>query len=118
MRARLTVTTGRRELAAHPALDALAFDLEFLSGRQALAEDLMLGARLSSGMAPALVRAAEGAFGTAWQDARRSALGRHLVRAASDGALVPTEAGWLLGNELSGLMWGLADGDVRQASSR
>ncbi len=117
VRARLAVTTGRGETAAHPALDTLSFDLEFLGERQALAEDLMLGARLSSGMAPALACAAEDAFGTTWQDVRRVALDRHLVRAASDGALVPTEAGWLLGNELYGLMWGLADGDVRQTPS-
>lgn len=117
VRARLTVTTGRREIALHGARAALAFDVEFLSEGQACAEDLMLGARLSSGMAPALVRAAEEAFGAAWANVRGMALGRGLVRVASDGALVPTEAGWLLGNELYGLMWGLADGDVCPASS-
>ena len=47
VRVRLTVTTGRREVALHPACAELAFDVEFLSERQALGEDLMLGARLS-----------------------------------------------------------------------
>ena len=116
-RARLTITTERREIASRPSLARLSFDVEFLSGRQALAEDLMLGARLSSGMAPALVRAAEETFGATWANAREVALGHGLVRIASDGTLAPTKAGWLLGNELYGLMWGLAGDAVRSASS-
>ena len=52
MRARLTVETGRRELAADPRLSALSLSLEFLNEDQAVAEDLMLGARLVEGPAP------------------------------------------------------------------
>lgn len=108
VRVRLTVRTGRRGLARHPSLAGLSCDLEFLSEREALAEDLMLGARLSSGIAPELVRSAEQTMGERWRQALRDALRKGLVTNACGGALAPTERGWLLGNELYGLLWGLA----------
>ena len=39
------------------------------------------------------------------------ALSRGLAAWDADGRLVPTERGWLLGNELYGLMWDLAADD-------
>ena len=55
MRVRLTCTSSRHVVAAGKGLGQMSYDLEFLTARQALAEDLMLGARLSSGLSESLV---------------------------------------------------------------
>jgi oxygen-independent coproporphyrinogen-3 oxidase len=39
---------------------------------------------------------------------------RGACEARADGGLAPTRRGWLLGNELYGIMWGLAPGTVRE----
>ncbi len=41
-------------------------------------------------------------------DALDAALERGLIMRASDGSVAPTQDGWLLGNELFGLMWDTA----------
>ena len=115
MRARLTVTTGRRALAADPRLAALSASLEFLTGAQAVAEDLMLGARLVDGLDPALVSRARGLLGARLDDTLADLLSRGLL-AERGGRLAPTESGWLLGNELYGALWDLAPGEVATAS--
>lgn len=114
-RARLTIRTGRRELAENPRLSTLSFSLEFLSEAQALAEDLMLGARLVDGLRPELVLRARELFGTKFDDTIDDLLAQGLL-AEKDGRLAPTERGWLLGNELYGALWDLAPGEVVVAS--
>lgn len=114
-RARLTIRTGRRELAENPRLSTLSFSLEFLSEAQALAEDLMLGARLVDGLRPELVLRARELFGTKFDDTIDDLLAQRLL-AEKDGRLAPTERGWLLGNELYGALWDLAPGEVVVAS--
>ncbi|MGN0076038.1 MAG: coproporphyrinogen-III oxidase family protein [Parafannyhessea sp.] len=118
-RARLTVTSGRREVAAAAGLCDLDFDLEFLTAPQAAAEDLMLGMRLTEGVGEALLAHARSVLGEgAVDDALEEAAAESLVRATPAGGAAPTERGWLLGNELFGLMWGLAPGTVASASAR
>ena len=114
VRVRLTVRTDRRELAAEPRLSALSFSLEFLNEAQAVAEDLMLGARLVEGLRPELVTRARGLFGVRLDDAVDALLARGLL-AEKEGRLAPTEQGWLLGNELYGALWDLAPGEVATA---
>ncbi len=104
------------------------FDFEALSAREAIAEDLVLGMRMTRGVSEALLEQASAVIGT--QDVERAleqALQQGLACwqpdtaadnahrtagtvAAAGGArrLVPTERGWLLGNELYGLFWDLA----------
>lgn len=110
-RVRLTVETPRGELAADSRLSALSFSLEFLTEEQAVAEDLMLGARLVEGLRPALVARARGIFGARLDDTIDDLLARGLL-AERGGRLAPTELGWLLGNELYGALWDLAPGEV------
>lgn len=114
VRARLTVETPRAKLAASPALAAQSFSLEFLTEPQALAEDLMLGARLTHGLDPALVARARTVFGTRLDDTLTRLLDQDLL-AERAGRLAPTECGWLLGNELYGALWDLAPGEVAAA---
>ena len=114
-RVRLTVETGRRELAEDPRLSALSFSLEFLTEPQAVAEDLMLGARLVEGLRPDLVRRARELFGVRFDDTIDVLLARGLLGEKS-GRLAPTGQGWLLGNELYGALWDLAPGEVATAS--
>ena len=114
-RVRLTTETGRRELADGPRLSATSFSLEFLNESQAVAEDLMLGARLVEGLRPELVRRARELFGARLDDTVDDLLARGLL-AERGGRLAPTERGWLLGNELYGALWDLAPGEVASAS--
>ena len=114
-RVRLTVETPRRELAEAPRLSALSFSLEFLTEPQAVAEDLMLGARLVEGLRPELVGRARELFGARLDDTVDVLLARGLL-GEKNGRLAPTEQGWLLGNELYGALWDLAPGEVATAS--
>lgn len=113
-RVRFTVETPRRELADDPRLCSLSFSLEFLTEPQAVAEDLMLGARLVEGLRPELVVRARELFGGRFDDTVDDLLARGLL-AEKSGRLAPTEQGWLLGNELYGPLWDLAPGEVRSA---
>ncbi len=114
-RVRLTVTSGRRQIADDPSLGSLSFSLELLDECQAAAEDLMLAARLADGIDPALVSHARDAIGRGEVD---EALGRcldlGLLAPTAKGRLAPTPDGWLLGNELYGELWGLARGNIRE----
>ena len=110
-RVRLTIETPRGELAAKPRLSSLSFSLEFLTESQAVAEDLMLGARLVEGLRPELVSRARELFGARFDDTIDALLARDLL-ADKNGRLAPTEQGWLLGNELYGALWDLAPGEV------
>ena len=90
------------------------FDFECLTEREAVAEDLMLGMRLSRGVAAAdLEHAAHLCGSHAVDEAVRASRDLGLARWVDEGGgvrcLAPTERGWLLGNELYGIFWGLAD---------
>ena len=105
---------------------ASAFEIEQLSGREAMAEDLMLACRMTRGIPQDLLYRASVLFGKQIvSDTCARAIGLGLATwAVSDGehyfdtsseredffpgALVPTKQGWLEGNELFGLFWNLA----------
>ena len=88
------------------------FDVERLTAREAVAEDLMLGMRMTRGVGPELLGRARKLAGEKNVDAAvDEALSRGLAAWAPDGRFTPTERGWLLGNELYGLMWDLASND-------
>ena len=91
------------------------FEEEFLTERQAVAEDLMLGARLASGLDAGLVAYARNLLGQSVDET----LNRLVREGYLNDALAPTEKGWLLGNELYGELWDLAGGGdtlVRRSS--
>ena len=103
-RIRLTCTSDRRLLASHHRLADQSFDVELLTEREALAEDLMLGARMSCGPSKELVSRARDAMGFVVDDTLASLIDDGYLTAD----LAPTEKGWLLGNELYGRLWDLA----------
>lgn len=104
-RARLTMEGMPAEVGAARSLADLAFSCEFLTAREAAAEDLMLGARLTCGLDPGLVAHAREAIGADAVDGTLASLVRD---GYLDDALAPTQRGWLLGNELYGRLWDLA----------
>lgn len=110
-RIRLSNIQGPRAfIEAYTRGEALVFEGETLQSREAMAEDLMLGMRMTAGVpADLLHRAVESGIPSARLDAAMAAaIERGLARRTSDGHIVPTEQGWLLGNELYGLCWDLA----------
>ena len=85
------------------------FELEGLSRREAMAEDLMLACRMTDGISPALLDRARSVIGAAeLESACKRAVERGLA-VEFEGGLVPTHAGWLEGNELFGIFWDLAE---------
>ncbi len=109
-RARLTVMNAARQIIDAPGLGSLKFSVEFLTPAQSAAEDLMLGARLSRGLDPGLIRHARGLL--PGLDDCLEALVSEGFLTELNGSLAPTQKGWLLGNELYGRLWDLASGDV------
>ena len=101
---RLTCTSSPKQLIETPALASQTFDVEFLTEREAVAEDLMLGARLVEGLDPALIARACQALGTARVNACLSGL---VADGYLTGSYAPTPRGWLLGNELFARLWDL-----------
>ncbi|WP_051353795.1 radical SAM family heme chaperone HemW [Atopobium fossor] len=117
-RVRYTITSTRKQVAAAKSLAAMAYELEFLDEQQASAEDLMLAVRTSYGITPALYERSAKALGV-------QKLDRALAHAYELGLLqqlpqnqaakqwwIPTQRGWLLGNKLYGILWGLAQRPV------
>lgn len=110
-RFRLTVASDTAAIARASSLADLAFDVEELNAREAAAEDLMLGLRMTAGADPATIRRARAAIpAAALEDAIAWAVETGLAAWGPEegGALVPTERGWLMGNELYGRIWDLA----------
>ena len=103
-RVRLTCTTEPKQLIETPALAAQSFDVEFLTEREGVAEDLMLGARLVEGLDPALIAHACQTFGT---ERVTSCLSSLIADGFLTSAFAPTSRGWLLGNELYCRLWDL-----------
>lgn len=107
-RFRITVTSDARAVADARCLADLAFEVEQLTAREAAAEDLMLGMRMTQGVSLAQIERFRDVVPSGLLDrAVEEALGRGLA-SEREGRLVPTEQGWLLGNELYGLFWDLA----------
>ena len=75
-------------------------DVEFLTSREAWAEDLMLGMRMTDGIETRLLDGEP--------SVRAELICRGLVEERGN-RLVPTHEGWLLGNELYGALWALAE---------
>ena len=113
-RARLVVLDSPRKIGEGASLFSPEFDVEFLTHREAVAEDLMLHARLMEPISPALLVESELVFGASrLQDVLDLCVHDGLLDCvyadALDGAKTyrPTEKGWLLGNELYGRLWDL-----------
>lgn len=100
--ARIRIAASSDDIAFAESLGCPRAEIELLSARESAVEDLMLGMRRSIGVARERVLAVEGALAVF---ERLEALG--LVR--EQGArFVPTQRGWLLGNEVYGAIWSLA----------
>ena len=113
-RVRLVVLDSPRKIAEGTSLFSTEFDVELLTHREALAEDLMLHARLMEPISPALLAESEQIFGASHlQDVldacvRDGLLDRvDLTDSRIETSYRPTEKGWLLGNELYGRLWDL-----------
>lgn len=84
------------------------FDHEFLTPREAMAEDLMLACRMTDGIGPELLaRAIRVVPANELSAACDRAVERKLA-AWDNGTLKPTHLGWLGGNKLFGIFWDLA----------
>lgn len=100
--ARMRIATSPDDVAFSQSFGRPHVELEMLNSFESAVEDLMLGMRRSIGVSVEHVRAVEGAPAVF---ERLEALG--LVR-QREGRLIPTERGWLLGNEVYGAIWSLA----------
>lgn len=108
-RLRLTMTSSADEVAHTQCLAATSFEVEQLTEREELAEDLMLAARMSAGIPARLLMRARPLVGTHNLDTTISQLQTHgFLYQKPDGGVAPTHQGWLLGNELYGPLWDLA----------
>ncbi len=114
VRARLVVLDAPRKIAEGASLFSTEFDVEFLTQREAVAEDLMLHARLMEPILPSLLDESEQVFGASrLHDVFDACVQDELlecVDAADSGIKAsyrPTKKGWLLGNELYGRFWEL-----------
>ena len=113
-RARLVVVDSPRKIAEGASLFSTEFDVEFLTHKEAVAEDLMLHARLMEPISAALLAESELVFGASrLQDVLDACVQDGLLDCVYadvlNGAKTyrPTEKGWLLGNELYGRLWDL-----------
>lgn len=108
-RVRFTCTSSLNELIATEAFDDLSFDIEQLSEREAVAEDLMLAVRMTRGIDGALLDRAYDVIGkTTLMQTLEDLCSRGLLQYNNE-CWQPTHAGWLLGNQLYGALWGLAE---------
>ena len=113
-RARLVVLDAPRKIAEGASLFSTEFDVEFLTHREAVAEDLMLHARLMEPISPALLDESKQVFGASrLQDVLDTCVRDGLLDCVDstdsriETSYRPTEKGWLLGNELYGRLWDL-----------
>lgn len=114
VRARLVVLDSPRKISESASFFSTEFDVEFLTHREAVAEDLMLHARLMEPISPALLNESERVFGApSMQKVLDSCLHDELLECVNNEdskdktTYRPTEKGWLLGNELYGRLWDL-----------
>ena len=113
-RMRLVVLDSPRKIVEGASLFSTEFDVEFLTHREAVAEDLMLHARLMEPISPALLDESELVFGASHLKdvldtcVRDGLLDRvDAVDSGIKASYRPTKKGWLLGNELYGRFWEL-----------
>lgn len=113
-RVRLVVLDFPKKIAEGVSLFSTEFDVEFLTHREAVAEDLMLHARLTEPIEPALLDESEQVFGAlTLQEVFDACVQDELLERvdAADSEIKasyrPTKKGWLLGNELYGRFWEL-----------
>ncbi len=114
IRVRLVVLDSPKKIAEGVSLFSTEFDVEFLTHREAVAEDLMLHARLTEPIAPALLDESKQVFGALpLQEVFDACVQDELLECvdAADSRIEtsyrPTEKGWLLGNELYSRLWEL-----------
>lgn len=81
---------------------------EHLTAREAAAEDLMLACRMVRGITPELLSRAERFIPRSQLDDACNRAVELGLAGWRDGSLVPSERGWLEGNELYGIFWSLA----------
>ena len=84
------------------------FDHEFLTPREAMAEDLMLACRMTDGIGPELLARAIRVVPANELSAACDRAVEWNLAAWDNGALKPTHLGWLDGNKLFGIFWDLA----------
>ncbi len=108
VRVRITVNDSRAHMCAYPGWQHRNLTLEFFNEEQCTAEDLMLQARCTCGIEPDLLTHAYDVFGTSTMDALLEELEHFSLIVRADGRILPTEAGWLMGNALFERLWGLA----------
>ena len=84
-----------------------AVELELMDEREALLEDCMLAFRRSAGL-PAQLRQRAQAAEPRLGEVLARLQGEGLIAPGVAGSLVPTQRGWLMGNEVFGAIWGLA----------
>lgn len=109
VRVRLRMTSTTREIAAIVSMADISWDLEGLTARQAVAEDLMLAARMSRGISAGLVTRAQAVLGEKVDACLATLVREGLLETTSCGSYAPTERGWLMGNDVYGPLWGLAN---------
>ena len=114
IRVRLVVLDSPKKIAEGVSLFSTEFNVEFLTRREAVAEDLMLHARLTEPIEPALLDESEQVFGAlTLQEVFDACVQDELLECvdAADSEIKasyrPTKKGWLLGNELYGRLWEL-----------
>ena len=108
-RFRLTSSDDARAYAQARSLAELGFEVEQMTETEAVAEDLMLAARMTDGLPAALQARARHVFGEGRVEECFSTLvDSGFLAPTTCGSLVPTRKGWLLGNELYGPLWNLA----------
>lgn len=114
IRVRLVVLDSPNKIAEGVSLFSTEFDVEFLTYREAVAEDLMLHARLTEPIAPALLGESEQVFGAlTLQEVFDACVQDELLECVDEAdsgikaSYRPTKKGWLLGNELYGRFWEL-----------
>ncbi len=114
VRVRLKMTSSTEEFINAQSLDNLNYEIEFLSYSQALAEDMMLACRMSQGIHPLLLQEAKNVLGAELVDcAVHKAMDEQLATFDEHGFFKPTEAGWLMGNELYGIFWEQVNQDTQ-----
>lgn len=84
------------------------FDHEFLTPREAMAEDLMLACRMTDGIGPELLARVIRVIPADELSAACDRAVEWNLAAWDNGALKPTHLGWLDGNKLFGIFWDLA----------
>ena len=105
-RIRIKITSSITEFIQASTLADLSYELEFLTYSQALAEDMMLGCRMSSGVHPDLLEESKLHIGNdSINQALQQAVDEGLAIFDEHGFFKPTEAGWLMGNKLYGIFW-------------